>query len=50
MIKDKYEDYHEKNIIKKNVNNLINDSFDKVKKQTNEIFKTINDNNKLLNY
>ena len=50
MIKDKYEDYQENNIIKKNVNNLINNSFDKVKEQTNEIFKNIDDNNKLLNY
>jgi len=51
MIKDKYEDYQENNIIKKNVNNLINNSFDKVKEQTNEIFKNIEDeNNKLLSY
>jgi len=51
MIKDKYEDYQENNIIKKNVNNLINNSFDKVKEQTNEIFKNIDEeNNKLLSY
>ena len=51
MIKDKYEDYQENNIIKKNVNNLINNSFDKVKEETNEIFKNIDEeNNKLLSY
>lgn len=51
MIKDKYEDYQENNIIKKNVNNLINNSFDKVKEQTNKIFKNIDEeNNKLLSY
>ena len=47
-IKDKYNGYHENNNIKNNVNNLLNESFEKVKNQTNETFNNID--NKLEKY
>jgi hypothetical protein len=50
IIKEKYNEYHENSIIKNSVNNLINDSFEKVKNQTNEIFKNIDSNFKLKSY
>ena len=50
MISGKYNDYYKNNNIQNNVNILINESYDKVKNQTNELFTSIDLKKNLENY